>query len=291
MSLFDTQIMVDWSGGNDRGPSPKKDAIWACVVQSGDQKPPVYLRNRHVAESWLGDVLEKERAAGRRVCVGFDFPFGYPSGFGAALTGSRDPLALWDWFETRVEDAPTQNNRCDVASEINAMFEGVGPFWSNPYPLRDFPHLPRKDTRTVGAFAEKRQVERHAKGSFACWQLAGAGAVGSQVIMGLPVLARLRRRFGGQVAVWPFEDVDQPIVFVEIWPSLIAAEIAQQQGEDEIKDAAQVRVLARAVAELDRTNELGDLLALGQASHGEGWIFGVGAEEKLARAARGLVDA
>jgi len=79
------------------------------------------------------------------------------------------------------------------------MFDGVGPFWGNPFPNVDFEHLPRKGlARTNTQFPEKRAVERRAKGSFACWQLSGAGAVGSQVLMGLPVLARLRRRFAGK---------------------------------------------------------------------------------------------
>ena len=25
---FDSFVMVDWSGGNDRGPRPARDAIW-----------------------------------------------------------------------------------------------------------------------------------------------------------------------------------------------------------------------------------------------------------------------
>ena len=44
---------------------------------------------------WLADLLAAERAAGRRVLAGFDFPFGYPRGFAAALTGRAEALALW----------------------------------------------------------------------------------------------------------------------------------------------------------------------------------------------------
>ncbi|HBU55668.1 MAG TPA: molybdopterin guanine dinucleotide synthesis, partial [Sulfitobacter sp.] len=29
MSHFNTFVVVDWSGGNDTGPTPRKDAIWA----------------------------------------------------------------------------------------------------------------------------------------------------------------------------------------------------------------------------------------------------------------------
>ena len=67
MTPFDTFIMVDWSGGIDRGPTPVKDAIWACVASNGQVGNPVYLRNRRVAEAWIGDCLDAELAEGRRV--------------------------------------------------------------------------------------------------------------------------------------------------------------------------------------------------------------------------------
>ena len=124
MSLFDKVIIVDWSGGNDRGASPKKDAIWACVAGES----PVYLRNRTLAEDWIGTQIA---ACQGRVLIGFDFPFGYPDGFAEAVTGQADPLALWAWFEARVEDSPKANNRFDLAGELNRHFAGVGPFWGN----------------------------------------------------------------------------------------------------------------------------------------------------------------
>ena len=90
MSTFDTFVMVDWSGGNDTGARPRKDAIWACVAG----QEPVYLRNRQVAEAWLGDLIVDELNAGRRALIGFDFPFGYPAGFSEHVCGSADPLDL-----------------------------------------------------------------------------------------------------------------------------------------------------------------------------------------------------
>ncbi len=286
MSLFDTHVTVDWSGGNDAGPRPRKDAIWACNARDGT---PVYLRNRQLAEDWLADLIATETAAGRRCLIGFDFPFGYPAGFAQAVTGSKDPLKLWDWLEARIEDSPERNNRCQLASEINAGLKGIGPFWGNPFRAQDFAHLPRKGlARTNTDFPERRAVEARAKGSFTCWQLAGAGAVGSQVLMGLPVLARLKRRFAGQVSVWPFEPLQTRVAFVEIWPSLIAPQIAQAQRPGEIKDAAQMRVLADVLASLDKYGRLEAMLGEGQtgASEGEGWIVGVGHEAEMARMAK-----
>jgi molybdopterin molybdotransferase len=46
----DTVVMVDWSGGNDTGRRPRKDAIWAAVARRGESgMPRLYLRNRGVA--------------------------------------------------------------------------------------------------------------------------------------------------------------------------------------------------------------------------------------------------
>ncbi len=281
-STFDTFIMVDWSGGNDRGHTPKKDAIWAGVVRDGISEPPVYLRNRAVAEAWITRQLEVDRMAGRKVCIGFDFAFAYPAGFAEKLTQNNDPLALWDWFEARVQDAIKGNNRFDLAGQINAQFPGVGPFWFNGL-QRDIADLPRKgNDRDFRWKPARRQTELAATGSFEAWQLAGSGAVGSQIIMGLPVLSRLRRRFAGQIAVWPFEPLGPPITLLEIWPSLIAKEIASAAHPAEIKDAAQVRILAAAIAALP-PETLARMLT--QAPSPEGWIFGVGHETELRQAA------
>jgi molybdopterin molybdotransferase len=276
--------MVDWSGGNDRGPTPKKDAIWVCVARDGVAEDPVYLRNRAVTEDWITKFLTSERAAGRRVLAGFDFAFGYPAGFGKTLTGNDDPFAIWDWFEARVEDHADSNNRFDVAGQINAMFPGVGPFWGNGL-KRDVPDLPRKGLdRTGHGMTEKRMAEQHAKGAFPVWQLSGAGAVGSQVIMGLPVLARLRQHFGTDLRVWPFEPLDQPIAIVEIWPSLIAKAVAATQPTGRIKDAHQVALLAQTLSGL-APDALLSLLDVPNTT--EGSILGLGYVEMLEDAALG----
>jgi len=276
MSRFDTILMVDWSGGHDRGPAPVKDAIWAGVVRDGISEEPVYLRNRQVAEGWLTDFLDGESAAGRRVLAGFDFPFGYPAGVAAAITGQADPFALWDWLEARIKDAPRTNNRWQVAGEMNALFPGIGPFWGNGSKT-DVDGLPRRKTVRAGhGCTETRAVERSAPGTFSVWQLAGAGAVGSQVLMGLPVLARLRRRFGDALSVWPFEAPERQIVLAEIWPSLINR--AVRADPDAIRDRAQVRLLAQAFAGLGDE----DMAAcLAPRSAEEGWILGLGQEAAL----------
>lgn len=281
---FDTFLMVDWSGGNDRGATPKKDAIWVCAARGGIADEPVYLRNRQVAESWINTFVSAERAAGRTVMAGFDFAFGYPQGFGTTLTGSDDPFAIWDWFAARVEDAPQSNNRFDLAGQINAMFPGIGPFWGNGL-KRDIDDLPRKGlARTNHGVTEKRTAEQQAKGAFPVWQLSGAGAVGGQVIVGLPTLARLRKAFGMDLAVWPFEPLSKPIAIVEIWPSLISKAVAATQPADQIKDAHQVMLLAQTLSSMSE-HDLTTLLNAPKTN--EGWILGIGHEDMLADAALG----
>ncbi|MEE4188120.1 MAG: molybdopterin molybdenumtransferase MoeA, partial [Roseobacter sp.] len=273
---FDTVIMVDWSGGNDRGARPVKDAIWASIARQGRAETAVYLRNRAVAESWIADRLEAERTAGRRVLAGFDFPFGYPQGFAQKLTGDACPFAVWTWLEDHIQDAPEANNRFDVAGQINRLLgDGKGPFWANGL-KRDVDGLPRTKADYSNPFPERRLTETHAKGAFACWQMAGAGAVGSQVFLGLPVLARLRRRFGA--SVWPFEPLASDIAVIEIWPSLTLG--AAPEGR--IRDAWQVEEVARTVSALD-PEVLAQMLEVDAPE--EGWIFGLGFEDTLRSAA------
>ncbi len=265
---FDTFAMVDWSGGNDTGPRPRADALWAAVARGGAVEDPLYFRNRPLVEDWLAALIDGELSAGRRLCLGFDFPFAYPAGFARAVTGRDDPLAVWDWFADRVEDAAKANNRFDIAGDLNlALGQGRGPFWGNGL-KRDIKGLPRTKAGYVNPFPDRRAVEHLAKGSFTCWQMAGAGSVGGQVMTGLPVLLRLRRRFGVRIAAWPFEPLTAPVALVEIWPSLTLG----PAPDGWIKDAWQVSEVARGLSVLPP----GDLArALSVAAPVEGWILGV----------------
>ncbi len=266
---FDGVLMVDWSGGNDRGPTPKKDAIWACHATATDQQPPIYLRNRQIAADWITETLAREHAAGNRTLVGFDLCFAYPLGFARHLTGSDDPLQLWDWFAARVIDSPAANNRFDLAGQINGRFPGIGPFWFNGL-RRDIDHLPRKGSARHGhGLPEKRAADAAAKGAFSPWQLAGAGAVGGQAIMGFPTLARLRQHFGAALSVWPFQTPDTPIVLAETYFSLLPL----RPAPDTIKDAAQVSQYASLFARLPPA-AMDNLLD--HKATPEGWVLGLG---------------
>lgn len=279
MSGFDTVIVVDWASGKSSGPSPRKDAIWIGVASARKLELPLYFRSRIAAEAWLQERLTGEVARGHRVLASFDFPFAYPRGFTAKVTGQDDPFALWAWLAARITDTQAgENNRFDVAADINRGFGGNGPFWGNPLE-REIAGLARtKADYDLYGLPEKRTFEEGISGLFTCWQLAGAGAVGAQVLMGLPMLHRLRVHFGSAISTWPLETADTPIVLAEIWPSLIGPAVKEAEGRGEIRDAAQVRLLAKALASMPA----GELAGMMDIPHTpEGAILGVGHEERL----------
>lgn len=283
MRGFDTILIVDWSAGKRAPKRPSKDAIWLGITRQGISQDPIYCRNRIDAEAAISRIMDEEMSAGRRLLAGFDFPFGYPRGFAERVTGSNDPLVLWDWFEARVQDAEDgANNRFEIAEELNALFDGPGPFWGKPHQDR-WPNVPyRKAGIRFDEVAEKRACDAVAKAASSCFQLSFPPTVGGQIIMGLPVLARLRRR--GGVAVWPFEAWrGAPVVLAEIWPGLI--EDALPASSDDIRDRAQVRLLADALARMP-VEELATLLdAPPSAAQDEAWILGADQRARLAELA------
>jgi molybdopterin molybdotransferase len=284
VTAFDRIIIVDWSAS--KSPSPKKpsaDAIWIAVHQAGTTTC-TYHRTRLDAVTALCAQFDDALALGQRVMAGFDFPFGYPAGFAHAVTGRADPLSLWAELAARIVDgADNANNRFDVACGLNRMFPGVGPFWGCPQAQSDA-DLPAKGSLRHGhGMAERRKVEEVIPSAQPCWKLYTTGSVGSQALLGIARLQALRVRYGAALSVSPFQAPDTPIVLAEVYPSLLAKDVAARQGMDEIKDRAQVRILADAFAGLP-PDTLTTLLHEGDPE--EGWILGLGHEDVL-RAALG----
>ncbi|SDX84668.1 gephyrin-like molybdotransferase Glp [Citreimonas salinaria] len=286
MSRFDLCVVVDWSARST--PSPARDSadsIWIGAA-GRDGVTCHYRRTRMSAMATLESIFDEALSKGQRVLAGFDFPFAYPRGFAQAIAGTDDPLALWSALADRIQDAPDNaNNRFAVAADINRRFSGNGPYWGRPTTL-GLPDLPANKAGYLNPFAEKRGCER-AKGAQPTWKLTGVGSVGSQALLGVPRLQALRQRYGDQLAVRPFEDRDAPITLVEVFPSLIADTIAALAEPDEIKDRAQVRVLAGALhalpgETLDAMTREGDPV--------EGWILGLGHEATLTDAAMRAIE-
>ena len=234
--------------------------------------------------------------------IGFDFPFGYPAGVASHLTGKASAFALWDWLASRIEDAADNaNNRFEVAEAINRTYPGIGPFWGRPGTW-EFPGVPTRESRRTEREThppERRIADSRARGAKTVWQLAYAGSVGSQVLLGLPAIKRLveHPRMQGRLAVWPFETglraPEASAVIAEIYPSLLRREIEERKYEGEIPDAAQVRVNAEAFARLDALGGLGPLFEGAPYLDAterriieteEAWILGLGYEEALREA-------
>jgi len=289
---YDSYIMVDWSARSSPSPPrPIADAIWWAMArrERGELhlRPPVYERTRHAATAALAAALAAEADAGRRVLVGFDFPFGYPAGIAARICGSPSGLALWSWLAHEIADGPdNRSNRFEVAARINERFDGPGPMWGRPAGWT-VPGVPTCRTGIVFDVdvPERRRVERAVRRAKPVWQLMYAGSVGSQVLLGLPALQRLRTdpRLAGRIAVWPFETglarPEAQIVLAEIYPSLLPPHPAEP-----IKDAGQVRAIVEAYAARDAAGALAEAFcgppglapdARREIEAEEAWILGV----------------
>ena len=284
MRRFDTILVADWSAGKRRPARPSKDAIWLGVARGGVADDPVYCRSRQDAEALIAGLIKAEKDAGRRLLAAFDFPFGYPQGVTRRIVSSDDPLDLWAWLADRITDAPDgSNNRYAIAEEMNRMFDGPGPFWGKPN-RQDWPDVPyRKAGITYDQVAEHRACDRAARAASSCFQLAFPPTVGGQVLMGLPVLHRLR--CAGGVAVWPFEPwQDAPVVLAEIWPGLIEQAVKSQLSElgpQAIRDCEQVRLLALALSRLPEDELHGWMSDLPDIARQEAWILGAGHNARL----------
>jgi hypothetical protein len=280
MSRYDTIVVVDWSARSVPSlAKPSKDAIFLGISRKS-VAATIYQRTRAQAMDTLVGVIDEELEAGRRILAAFDFPFAYPAGFARSVTGCDDPLALWGHLSAEItDDARNRSNRFEVAARLNARFEAPGPFWGHPVGA-DIPGLPfRKPDYAPFTFAERRQIERLIPRAKSCFQLMGAGSVGSQALLGIARLEALRQRFGDVLAVAPFEAPDRPLVLAECYPGLLAEAITRHTRPGEIPDRAQVRLMARALSRLP-PGRLGALLAEGDRT--EGWILGHGAEAELA---------
>ncbi|TFL20053.1 molybdopterin-binding protein [Jannaschia formosa] len=269
--MFELILAADWSAAaSPTGPRPKKDAIWVCADLHGAQETR-YFPTRAGALGWIDGWLAK----GHRTLLGFDFAFGYPPGFARALTGQDDALAVWDRLAAHLTDGPDNaNDRYEVAQAINRRFPGTGPFWGRPAHL-DLPDLPTTDRAREGhGLPERRAIETVVPGAKPVWQLAYAGAVGSQSLVGLAALAGLRARWGTELQVWPQQTGWQVptarIALVEIYPSL------WPPAQAPIRDQGQVIATAAALRAAEAAWFTGPAAQpdADRIAREEGWILG-----------------
>lgn len=309
MPLFDAYIFVDWSASNSRHPRrPTADAVWTGELLRNLNSPQVtYHRTRNDGAEHVQEALLKHAQEGHRVLVGFDFPYGYPTGFASALgrpSGAQSWSAIWAILADRISDtADNVNNRFAVAGDLNAIAGNgrSGPFWGCPHTIvvanlsSTSPGFPFE--ATGGRSLQRLRItETHLHGTLETWGLFGAGRVGSQALMGIPYVYKLRRHpeLAHISHVWPFETeftlnpiaAEGPfILHAEIWPGVVSERVQAILAEnpDMIRDQAQVRAMCEWAAELDEQGDLGWLFAepngLNQQQvrvcvEEEGWILG-----------------
>lgn len=251
MTLFDGYIAVDWSASNT--PKLGKDSIWIAATGWGQTDGPKNIATRAKTIREIELLLSKATNAGRRLLCTFDFPFGYPHGTARMMTGKSNWEAIWTRIaEVIKDDSENRNNRFDAAAELNAEFDGEGPFWGNGLQSRDIPGLPRKKPFGWGVNLppNRRYAEELISSAQEVWKLSGRGCVGSQALTGIAALQRLRQNVC--VQVWPFETLGEgnTHVLAEMYPSLV------DPFYHAIKDAGQVMAVAKTLCVLDQRGDL-----------------------------------
>ncbi len=294
--LFDLYVVVDWSASSV--PKRGADSIWTHVTErDGAVQPPINHPTRADAREYLVGLLTVHPH--QRILVGFDMPYGYPTGFAEAAGLPGDPAwaAAWQHLVVNIDDRPDNaNNRFEVASELNAAISvGPGPFWGTTSDKHVTPSLSRTKCPgfphgSLSEFRHAEQALRNASGRPASvWQLSGAGSVGSQTLMGVPVVHALRHHpsLKSRSEIWPFETGLTPdpvrgrrnmIIHAEVWPSSLGRPDTDRHP---VKDAGQVSALSEHLAALDERGELGPLFAPAldddttrAVMEEEGWIVG-----------------
>lgn len=300
--LFDAYIMVDWSAATKPVTGP--NSIWVGILAK-DARLKFQFRainpdTRLKARTFIHDMVGKLVKRGDKVLLGFDFSFGFPMGTGDAM-GFGDDVAPWqsmfEYLSGKVrEREDNSNSRFAIAAGMNyAMSKGAFPFWGAP--VRDQVSTldgkrPSFDSaRPVDEFrlAERFLKERGLGQPKSCWQLAYAGSVGSQTLLGIPHIAWLAAQVPG-AKIWPYDLPLEPLeedaletvnlVIAEIYPSLVKA----RPGAGQVLDEAQVEAIARHYCDLDANDRLGPLFSGGdglseaeksQITREEGWILGI----------------
>jgi precorrin-8X/cobalt-precorrin-8 methylmutase len=259
--LFDCYLAVDWSAANR--PARGKDSIWLATRWSDGMTAGRNVRNiptRREAEGVILDLLKQGLAQGRRILCGFDFAFGYPEGLAENLTGEADWQAVWKMIGEEIEDDPdNRSNRFDVGGRLNRKL-GHDVFWGHPQTHHGrYDGLGPTKPAPPSFCQERRHADRMTKGAQSPFKLAYAGSVGSQSLLGIPVIMRLRKKLGRAFSVWPFETefaeklpAGPSVVVAEIYPTLYL----RKADKASVKDRQQVLAVVDQQARLDREGRL-----------------------------------
>ena len=178
-------LAVDWSG--DATVAGQRKHMWLAAVRDGELIQLDSGRTR--AE--LIELIVARAAADPDLIVGLDFSFSFPAWF-VEQAGARDVFSFWEIAAREGEDWLA---RCPP------------PFWGRPGTRKpvgaDLLRATDRSFPPVGGIRPK-----------SVFQIAGAGAVGTGTIRGLPHLRRLRR---AGFSIWPFCPPGHPVV-IEAYP-------------------------------------------------------------------------
>ncbi|HEV7666940.1 MAG TPA: cobalamin biosynthesis protein CbiG [Thermoanaerobaculia bacterium] len=306
MPIFDAYLMVDWSANSK--PKTKKDSIWAAWLQHGRKLEVRNLPTRAEALEFAFECLRPAYREGIRTLVGFDFAYAYPKGLARALGWtSEEKLAPWRYVWNEISVAVgnaaqprNTNDRFSAAASLNRRIgdpTAPGPFWARPVSKTLLPGLlPTRSTFPYPVADDEHLESRRftdIPGAQEVWKLFTAGSVGSQSLLGIPVVRGLRDDQGLQnhSRVWPFETGFSPnptrdsgalVIHAEIWPGILDKRLLENHGKS-CRDEAQVILLAELLARLDEEEELGTWFDVPQGldQHQqdicvkeEGWILG-----------------
>ena len=306
--MFDAYIFIDWSAANRVTPrNPCADSVWMGQLVRHHRQEETYHRTRTDCISRPLSVLLNHVTKGRKVLVGFDFPYGYPAGLCHALgfpSGSNEWLEIWTELANRVLDSDDNtNNRFAVASILNGIAGNgrSGPFWGCPVKstfssLRSCsPGFPFAASNGI-SLERLRLAEQRLSGTQETWKLYGAGSVGSQALVGIPHVHAVRHHanLNRCSQVWPFETrftaTPSPprgafVLHAEIWPGVVANQTVQLLITDPslIRDQAQVRAMCQWAEALDDGGKLGEHFdkpvglnaqQIQRCIQQEGWVLG-----------------
>ena len=182
-------IAIDWSGAKR-----PKNKIWIAEANNGSlsRLEPVASR-----EQALKQVIE-QLARDSRTIVGLDFAFSMPAWFLGSL-GVLSVLELW---------------KVVAEKEEGWLQECASPFWGRPGKRK--PELQAHYRITEASLPGVNGITPRS-----CFQIGGAGAVGTGSIRGMPFLLKMRQ---AGFAIWPFDAPSSRIV-VEIYPRILTGPV------------------------------------------------------------------
>ncbi|HWU49371.1 MAG TPA: cobalamin biosynthesis protein CbiG [Asticcacaulis sp.] len=298
--LFGAYVVVDYSAAE--GKKTGDSSMWIGVMKRDVRFRLSYEAHnpatRAAGMGVLREVLADLHKRGDRVLLCVNFPLGFPRGAAQRLNLSGAAWsAMWDFLAKNIVDkADNTNNRFQVAAKMNRlMTDQAYPFWGCPKSSAQ-KWLASVKPESYGDFPEFRLTEdavRARKLPLAAqpkslWQMHGAGVAGGTAMLGITALRTLRNDLGDAAKIWPFEtgfgalDAEAldgvATLIAEAHPPLFGGK--PETGE--VRDAAQVRAAATALAEMDDKGELAGAFAapkldeagLVAAATEEGWILG-----------------